>query len=181
MKIAVEVPQKKTLLQIEEEIDELLTAYADTKEGIENEDELARFEQAMCDMLDRIEDEEALKIDGYGMLLSKLEAESDRLGTIHRGIAARKKTTDNRIARLKAHVLYAMQLHGKKKIEGTVFTARINSSVAVEVTIDPKNLSPKYRRIKYEPDKVAISDALKAGKKVKGAKLTPTESVSIKA
>ncbi len=175
------VERTHTLADIEEAINGLLTAYADTAEGITDEQMLADFESAMESLMTDLAEEEAAKIDGYGFMVSKLEAEDERLTRIIEGLTARRKSTRNKIERMKNHVLHIMRLNDLKKIEGHTFIARRRISQVVELTVNPENLDPEYRRVKYEADKVAIKKELEAGGEVTGATLAESDSVTIKA
>lgn len=167
------------LKEIEEQIMEVLTAYADTSDGIDPEEHEA-FMSHVTKIIDDLNEKEAAKIDGYGHFVSRLEAEEKRLANIIKNLQNRKKGCACKIDSIKEHLLHTMKVFGKKKIEGNLFTARIGTSHPVEI-FDEKLLTQDYLRFSDPvPDKTAIMIALKNDTEVPGARLSDKQNVTIK-
>ncbi len=170
---------RPTLLMIEQRIDEIVQATADTLDGIEDEQEAALFKEKMDELIADLQDGLAEKIDAYGLYISKWEAESERLADINRNLQDRKKRADNRISRAKAHLLDTMFSADVKKLEGNVFIARFTSSESVVVD-DADKLPEDLVRVKRDPDKTAIKKALKDGAEVSAAHIQTNYNVNVK-
>lgn len=173
--------EEKTLLEIERELNDVLIAFEDTAEGGVDAEEYDAFVAQINAILDEIGDNEKKKIDAYGHLVTKLEAEQNRLAEIIKNVQARKKSVEGKVERVKSSLLYAMNLFNKPKIEGEMFVARIINSEKVVIE-DESALPDDVLRVKTvsEPDKKLIKERIKAGGIVSGATVVPTQSVTIK-
>mgnify|MGYP002137355545 CR=1 FL=1 len=98
-------------------------------------------------------------------------------------IAARRKSKENRIARLKAYALANMLATGKTKIESPYFVMGLRNNPE-SVVIDAESQIPAdYMReipASYSPDKTLIKKAIQDGYEVPGCHLTRTQSLQIK-
>lgn len=83
------------------------------------------------------------KIDNYNALMQKLKAYSENIKAEQDRLAALKKTADNSLKRLKAHILDVMVFNGMKAIEGNLCKVTISSSTATEV--DEETVLAPYR------------------------------------
>ena len=170
-----------SLLDIEKTINDTLTTYADTAEGGVSEEFLDEFMAEFEQVMKSLGEAEADKIDGYGSFVSKLTAEEDRLDIIIKNLQARKKSTASKIKGIKAHLLFTLDHFGVKRIKGNVFIATIRTSkfVLLDENIE---LPSEYTKTKViiEPDKVMITEALKAGEEIDGASFQELKSVTIK-
>lgn len=169
------------LVEIEHQINEVLASYDDTLEGLEGADKDAFIEDFQC-IIDQLGQAEADKIDAYGYLLSRYDAESDRLKTIIGQLQDRKAGVDGRSKRMRDHILNVMDFTGRKKIEGGIFIARLYNGESVDI-VSETMLPGEYVKTEVvtTPDKNAIKEAIKAGKKVPGATIRTSTSVSLKA
>jgi len=172
---------KKTFHEIERDLADLTAVYEDTKELIDDPEKLKAFEADFNKKFDAILSDESDKIDGYGHILGKLEAEKDRLAGITKGMASRQRVIGNRIDSLKKRFLETMTNNNKDKIEGQVYIARIRHNKSVIIP-DTESL-PTYYRVKdisYTAKTAIIKKRLLAKKLVSGATLKETDSVTIK-
>ena len=87
-----------------------------------------------------------------------------------------KRTTEDRIERLTKVIRHA--LDGEKWKDGT-HSVSYRKSKAVTIT-DYNALPLEYLKVKTEPDKTAIKEAIKGGATVEGAMLVENTSVIIK-
>jgi hypothetical protein len=87
-----------------------------------------------------------------------------------------KRTTEDRIERLTKVIRHA--LDGEKWKDGT-HSVSYRKSKAVAIT-DYNALPLEYLKVKTEPDKTAIKEAIKGGATVEGAMLVENTSVIIK-
>ena len=75
----------------------------------------------------------------------------------------------------------AMEVTGKTKIKGKLFTLSVQNSKE-SVIVDEASLPKKYwvKKVTEAPDKKGLYDLLKEGKKVKGASLQENRSLRIR-
>lgn len=87
-------------------------------------------------------------------------------------IAIRKKRFSARVDRKREMLLSLMRLANLRKAELPEATISITAKPQSVMIVDEGALPDAFLRIKKEPDKKAISDALKAGEGVPGASLS---------
>ena len=95
-------------------------------------------------------------------------------------IAARKKTAENSIDRMKAALLAYMQMTKQTKAKGGTFSVSVASTQKLNVTDESK--VPSQWLVPQPPkvDKVGLKEALKGGATIEGAELITTEGVRIR-
>ncbi|WP_053453663.1 siphovirus Gp157 family protein [Exiguobacterium sp. BMC-KP] len=103
-----------------------------------------------------------------------LKAEEQRL-------AERRKLREVKAKRLEEYVDECLNVADLKKLETTLYTVSYRKSTSVEIT-DAEALPVGFLRTKTttDPDKTAISKALKAGEVIAGAQLVTKANLQIK-
>jgi hypothetical protein len=95
-------------------------------------------------------------------------------------LQARKRRLKERADRKRALALHYCQEGRLQRIPAPDFTASLGMTKGRVIITDDRALSDKWVRIKREPDKTKIGEALRAGETVSGAELSnpqPTLSV----
>lgn len=142
--------------------------------------ELANDPECLVDSLDGLTD---LKEQLTGLLRSALldEANAEAIDNYIKQLSDRKAHKTKQAKKKKAVALNFMADTGLQKIEAPDMTAFIRN-VPPSVTIFHEGSLPEeYVRVKREPDKKAIGQALKEGKDVPGAQLgNASQSLTIK-
>ena len=135
-------------------------------------------EQTYLDTLEAMGAEE--KIESYCQIIKQLQADVEMLATEAARIAARKKTAENSIDRMKAALLAYMQMTKQTKAKGGTFSVSVASTQKVNVTDESK--LPSQWLVPQPPkvDKVGLKEALKGGATIEGAELITTEGVRIR-
>ena len=135
-------------------------------------------EQTYLDTLEAMGAEE--KIESYCQIIKQLQADVEMLATEAARIAARKKTAENSIDRMKAALLAYMQMTKQTKAKGGTFSVSVASTQTVNVTDESK--VPSQWLVPQPPkvDKVGLKEALKGGATIEGAELITTEGVRIR-
>jgi hypothetical protein len=124
------------------------------------------------------------KADAFGAYVQSLTATADAIKAEQDRLAARRKTLENTVARLKRYALMALQTMDRDKVSGSLYTIGVQRnppSVLVEVGADA--LGDEFVRVvpaSREINKAAIGAALKAGQTVPGCSLTSTFSLRIR-
>lgn len=109
-----------------------------------------------------------IKVDSYKYLLDKLEAQEAMLDKwVQEYLDARRAIQNNR-KRLIEHLTFALRSNGFDKFTGNQYVVSLRKAPpSVEVKGEPtaghKLKYSEFVRTKYEWDKTAIRDALKAG------------------
>ena len=171
------------LYDIDERLTTLIEEAFDTEDGVifENEEELAKKIDEVSLDLDN-------KIENIGCYIKNLEADVDALKKEEDNLKARRKSAENKIEGLKRYLngyLSAVYPNEDDKAKWKFKTAKVilgyRRSSSVEVT-DIEKLDKKYLKIttKVDPDKKAISDAIKNGEEVKGAFIKQNINLNIK-
>ena len=123
------------------------------------------------------------KLTNIGFVIRNIDAEVSAMKDAEEKIAARRKSKENRIARLKAYALANMLATGKTKIESPYFIISLRNNPE-SVVIDAESQIPAdYMReipASYSPDRIMIKKAIQDGYEVPGCHLTRTQSLQIK-
>lgn len=125
------------------------------------------------------------KAVNYGFVIKQMEAENDIIDSEVARLQENKKRRLKAIERLEKNLVGAMQQFGETKLEQPgLLTLSLRKSVTCEID-DEKAIPPQFIKIKVpEPvksvDKKAITDAIKAGETVPGARLQEHQNLQIK-
>lgn len=140
--------------------------------------------QLLADTMEAIEGELEIKCENYAMVMKNLEGDIEALDNEIRRLTSRKKTLENNIKRMKEAVRDAMIATGKEKFKTELFSFSVqnNPPSVVLDTEDLDTLPNEFIRIKKEPDKTAIKEALlKGDQKLSGyAHIENTRSLRIR-
>lgn len=142
-------------------------------EGIDEETKLDTLES--IDWTERFEE----KVENTVKVIKNKEAEKKQLKEEIDRLTARYKSIDNDITRLKTGLQGAFEITGHEKVKTLLFTVSLANNQP-SVVVDENLLPKKYFIQTLKPDKTAIKELLKAGKKVKGAVLQESRSLRIR-
>ncbi|WP_421432690.1 siphovirus Gp157 family protein [Streptococcus suis] len=142
-------------------------------EGIDEETKLDTLES--IDWTEQFEE----KVENTVKVIKNKEAEKKQLKEEIDRLTARYKSIDNDITRLKTGLQGAFEITGHDKIKTLLFTVSLANNQP-SVVVDEDLLPKKYFIQTLKPDKTAIKELLKAGKKVKGAVLQESRSLRIR-
>ncbi|HFR3474274.1 TPA: siphovirus Gp157 family protein [Streptococcus suis] len=142
-------------------------------EGIDEETKLDTLES--IDWTEQFEE----KVENTVKVIKNKEADVDRLKEEIDRLTKRKKSIENDITRLKTGLQGAFEITGHEKVKTLLFTVSLANNQP-SVVVDEDLLPKKYFIQTLKPDKTAIKELLKAGKKVKGAVLQESRSLRIR-
>ncbi|HEM5060398.1 TPA: siphovirus Gp157 family protein [Streptococcus suis] len=142
-------------------------------EGIDEETKLDTLES--IDWTEQFEE----KVENTVKVIKNKEAEKKQLKEEIDRLTARHKSIDNDITRLKTGLQGAFEITGHEKVKTLLFTVSLANNQP-SVVVDEDLLPKKYFIQTLKPDKTAIKELLKAGKKVKGAVLQESRSLRIR-
>lgn len=128
----------------------------------------------------------ATKGDAYGDFMRDRETKIGALKAEEQRLAARRRTLENQVARVKLYAAHALQRMNRTKVEGERWTLSLAKNPPRVVLADdvlPELLPPGFQRVipaKVEADVNAIKDALKLGDSLDFARLETTYSVRVR-
>jgi hypothetical protein len=155
------------------DIDSAITALIDNETGEVTDEEA----------FDALQMERDTKVENIGLLLKNTVAEAKAIKEEEQALAARRKTAENKVERLKNLLAYA--LHGEKFSTPKLKVTYRKSSV---VNIDPQfiewaeiNADDLLTYSEPKPNKTAIKEAIKDGRVPENlAAIETHENISVK-
>ena len=166
-----------TLYEIDSNIRAFLDGLYDTV------DENGEVAEVDIKQLEELQAARETKLENIALYIKNLDAEAAAIAAEENNLATRRKRVERKANGLRGLLIRSMIANGDKNLSSPKYSAKIRESEATEIT-DASILPKKFiRRIKpeiqFKPDKNAIKEALKAGKKVKGARLVTNRTVKI--
>lgn len=105
-------------------------------------------------------------------VLRDLELDSDKVREEQQRLAARRKTIDANVARLKEYLRTNMDVCGIQRVKAATFTITLSDGQDSVVIEDEAAIPDTYMRVKREPNKAAILDAyVQTGECVPGTRI----------
>ncbi len=150
-------------------------------ELLERWPELANDEEVLADTLEGASDLPGVTAQIIRSALADELLSAGITGHIDQ-LRRRKQRLEERASRKRALALYAMQEGNLPRITQPDFSAHVGRSRSKVIITDEDALVLEYVRLKREPDKTAIGEALRKGDTVDGATLSnpePTLTVKI--
>lgn len=132
-----------------------------------------------ADALDSIQGQLEEKAENVAVYVKSLDAEEKALKDEQDKIAARRKSIARKSEYLRRQLAAALDRMGIEKFKRTRCVLSFRKGESVRIT-DDTLLPSEYIRIKTEPDKTAIKQAIKDGKEVPGAEIEETRSVQVR-
>ena len=158
-----------TLYEIDANIEQLVLEAVDPETGEINE--------TAYTALDTLQMQREEKVENILLWIKNLLAEAEALKAEKKAFADRQAAAEKKAESLTRYI--SGVLNGEKyKTDRVAVSWR--KSETVEYTGDAKSLPEGLVRIKYEADKTAIKQALKAGLMVPGAELVERQNIQIK-
>lgn len=154
------------------DIDSAITALIDNETGEVTDEEA----------FDALQMERDVKVENIGLLLKNTVAEAKAIKEEEQALAARRKTAENKVERLKHLLAYA--LHGEKFSTPKLKVSYRKSRV---VNIDPKfiewaeiNADDLLTYSEPKVNKTAVRDAIDSGRDIKFATIETKQNMQVK-
>lgn len=141
--------------------------------------ETGEIEPEIINQLSITKEELQQKSIDYAYVIKSLDDNLDAYDKEIKRLQEQKKRIENAKQRMIEIVSNAMLDFGIVEVKGDTLKLNFRTSETVEV-FDELLLDDKYKRVKVEPDKVAIRKALKNGEEVQGARLLENKNLQIK-
>ena len=127
--------------------------------------------------LEITEAERMTKGEGYVYVIKQLKSQSDLLKAEAKRLLEIAKQYENSGDKLADRLLQSVIAHGQIKTAFVTISTRKSKSVSIT---DESLLKAEYLRIKTEPNKTAIKEALESGQEVQGALIVENYSLNIR-
>ena len=149
-------------------------------------DQLANLdldEQTIADTLEGMSGELEVKAQNVAFMVRNLEVAAEAIKAHREQQKEREDAIRRRADNLRSYLAQCMEACGIEKIDGPGIALSFRKSSAVIIN-EPGLIPTEFLRVKPppppEPDKTAISAAIKAGKEVPGAHIESRRSLQIK-
>lgn len=130
--------------------------------------------------LEAIETSIEVKAHNTAALIKQLDGTAEIIDAEIKRLQARKKAFETKSDNIKAYLHSQLEIAGIDKLKTATFSFTIqNNPAAVNIT-NPALIPASFQIIKYDLNRAAIKDALKAGTEVPGAELTVGKSLRIR-
>lgn len=116
------------------------------------------------------------KLDNIACYIKSEEADAKAIDEEIKALQHRKKVKQNKADRLREFLQFAL---GGEKFESSRNKVTYRKSAQVSITNEDA-IPMEFLRVKYEPNKTAIKDSIKAGEIVPGAIVIEKESMILK-
>lgn len=136
--------------------------------------------ETLADTLESLEDSINSKVENTAKVIRSLESDNEAIANEIKRLEAMKKTRANNIARLKDYLKEQMEVVGADKIQGELFTVRLQFNPEKLVVTDETMLTQYFIQPEPKLDTRAVKEALKAGEELQGAELVRERSLRIK-
>jgi hypothetical protein len=123
------------------------------------------------------EAERMTKGEGYVYVIKQLKSQAELLKAEAKRLMEIAKQYENSADKLADRLLQSVISHGQIKTAFVTISTRKSKSVSIT---DESLLKAEYLRIKTEPNKTAIKEALESGQEVQGALIVENYSLNIK-
>ena len=127
--------------------------------------------------LEITEAERLTKGEGYVYVIKQLRSQSDMIKSEIKRLQELAKRYENSADKLSDTLLQSVVAHGQIKTALVTISTRKSKSVSIT---DESLLGAEFMRIKTEPNKTAIKEALEAGQEVQGALIVENYSLNIR-
>ncbi|MBQ1996908.1 MAG: siphovirus Gp157 family protein [Alphaproteobacteria bacterium] len=162
-------------MKLYEEIELLDNAISELLYGEEEPDQTAldNLMQARTDTITN-------GLESLCKIRARKQSEIDALRAESNRLSEKAERESKALLRLEQYIMSMLTRSGKKKITAGTFTVGTRTSSSVWVSPDFNN--PEFMRTNSTtaPDKVAIKEALKAGRTIDGAYLVNKENLAVK-
>lgn len=157
-----------------EQLSNDLEVNEETGEIIDNSDQLKQlFDELECNFID--------KLDSCQYIRKELESNVELLAAEIKRLQNRKKALENRADRLKTLMCDSMVVSGETKLKGKHnFSLGTRKALELDENLTPDFFNQEYVRTTKEFDKKRITDDLKSGVVIEGAKMVEKISFSIR-
>ena len=141
-------------------------------------------EQTIADTLEGMSGALEVKAQNVVMFARNLEATATAIKEAETAMASRRKAIEHRAAGLRRYALSAMQVAGVPSIECPYFKLSVRKNPPAVEVFDAAQIPAQFMRTPEPPppapDKKAITEAIKAGQEVPGARLVSGERLEVR-
>lgn len=123
------------------------------------------------------QEERAKKGEGYVYIQKQLKAQAELLRAEAKRLTERAKQYETSAEKLAETLLESVIAHGQIRTALVTISSRKSKSVSIT---DENAIPSEFLRVKYEPNKTAIKEALERGDEVEGAAIVENYTLQIR-
>lgn len=139
--------------------------------------------EVVADTLDGLAGDLEHKAVNVAALARSLEATAEQIKDAERQMKARREAIERRAEQLRAYLLGALRHAGIRKVSAPLLVLAVRATPAAVEVEDAAQIPAEFMRTPEPPpptpDKLAIREALKAGRNVPGCRLVTGERLHI--
>ena len=163
-----------SLKDIQDEIANVLDA---SENGQLNEEQKAQVDGYLAELYDSRAD----KVDKIAQFFRLGKEEISALNAESKYIDRKKKSKERALAYMQTYILQNMQASGEKKINGKAYSLSVLHTPVVRIDNESAIPAEFWReKVERSVDKIAIRDAIKAGRDVAGASMGESISLQVR-
>jgi hypothetical protein len=165
-------------------IDQQIKATIDSLyDRVDENGELIDVTQEDLKLIEQLNEERKTKLENITLYCKNLDAEAAAIKAEEDALKKRRERIENKSEGLKKYMISSLMANGDNEFESPRCRAKIRESESTNI-IDQSLIPEKYIKVKtpepeYNPDKVAIKKAIKAGEKIPGAELITNRKLNI--
>jgi len=118
-----------------------------------------------------------VKIENICLYTKNLKSDIEQLKKEADSFAQKAKAAERKLESLKGYLRWALNGEKFKTLKVSV---SYRTTTSVEVNVPAELLPLEYQRVKTEPDKTELKEALESGKAIEGVELVSKQSIVIK-
>lgn len=127
--------------------------------------------------LEITQEERMTKGEGYVYVIKQLRSQADMIKSEIKRLQELAKRYENSADKLADTLLQSVVAHGQIKTALVTISSRKSKSVSIT---DESVIPAEFLRVKTEPNKTAIKEAIEAGQEVEGALIVENYSLNIR-
>lgn len=159
---------------------EIAESYKNLLEVLENTEEDEELQELVKKSMEEIEGDLTEKCKNICMIIKNYEADIKAYKEEEKRLAANRKRLEKSLDNLKDYLFTSLKYSGVTKVNAGTFKLAVRKNPAKLVVEDESKISEDYKIIRFDIDKTALKNDIKAGKEIEGCKLVQGESLSIK-
>lgn len=140
-------------------------------------------QQAFIDTLESLAGDIKDKVISCACVCKSLEHQADVIESEEKRLAARRKSVEGNIKRLKDSMQKGMEAAQLRQVKSNLLTVTIQKNqpkVILDESVPPEKMPKEFTRTEVLASRQAIGEALKAGQKLDFAFLETSESIRIR-
>lgn len=162
---------------------ELKRAIDDLYNRVDENGELVEVTEEELQKIEALNEDRRAKLENITLYCKNLDAEAQAIKAEEEALKKRRARIEKKAEGLKTLMINSLMANGDKEFESPRCRAKIKETESTKI-IDQSKIPEEYIKVKtfepeYNPDKVAIKKAIKAGIQIDGATIEVNRKLNI--